>query len=47
MTVCAPFVDVGIVNVALNEPVVVVVIVAGEVVTVVPSYLTVIVAEEA
>ena len=41
----SPFVELGIVNVALKDPVVEVVMVKGEVVTVVPSYLTVIVEE--
>ncbi len=47
MTEWAPVVEAGIVNVALNAPAVDVVTVAGEVVTVVPSYLMVMVEEAA
>ena len=43
----APFVELGIVNAALKDPVAEVVIVRGEVVIVVPSYLIVIVEEAA
>jgi len=47
VTEWAPVVEAGIVNVALNAPAVDVVTVAGEVVTVVPSYLMVMVEEAA
>ncbi len=46
-TVFAPFVDAGMLNVAVNEPVAVEVIAPGEVMTMVPSYFTVIVDDAA
>src|SRR6266581_2002517 len=45
VTVCAPFVETGTANVALNEPMVEEATVVGEVVCVAPSYLMVMVEE--
>jgi hypothetical protein len=47
VTVCAPFVETGTANVALNDPIVEEATVVGEVVCVTPSYLIVIVDEAA
>jgi hypothetical protein len=48
VTVCAPLAEVpGIVNVAVNEPALLVVMVVGDVGCVVPSYLIVIVEDAA